>query len=215
MIKQYDKALLDKLTKWFGEEVRIVQDRQALFVTVLNEGDDDMRFPLVAVMRTEPPIVLQTGSTWMSADGYAVQRKQENSDVIRAIPCRLTYGIAILDVRRESLDDLWQQLTFLLINNPMMEVEIPYADVEGHKRTTWATVKMAQNMSDGSQAADHLINGSIYAYEMTVTIDDAYLFDTKTNKNVIIDGIEVALKSPNACEAEDVEVVIERASDED
>ena len=34
-------------------------------------------------------------------------------------------------------------------------------------------------------------------------------------ETVIIDGIEVALKSPNAGEAEDIEVVIEGASDED
>lgn len=205
---------MDRLTKWFGEEVRIVQDRQALFVTILNEGEDNMRFPLVAVMRTEPPIVLQTGSTWMSADGYAINRDEKNNQVIRAVPCRLTYGIALFDVTRENIDDLWQQLVFLLINNPMLEVPIPYADVSGRKRTTWATVKLASTMSDGSAPNEHLINGSIYAYELTVTIDDAYLFDTKVNKNVIIDGIEVVLKSPNDEEEEKTEIVYERKSTE-
>ena len=207
MIKQYDKALLDKLTKWFGEDVRIVQDRQSLLTTILAEGDDKMRFPLVAVMRTEPPIVLQTASTWMSADGYAVARNDQQTKVIRAVPCRLTYGIAIFDTSREAIDDLWQQLTFLLINNPMLEVSIPYADVEGRMRSTWATIKMS-NTEDNSNQSEHLLNGSIYAYEIPITVDDAYLFDAKIGKNVIIDGIEVAIKDVSSQE-ENVEIVIE------
>lgn len=213
MIKQYDSALVAKISKWIGEGVRIVQDRQALFVTVLNENNDDMRFPLVAIMRTQPPMVLQTASTWMSAGGYAIRRDKENSSVIRAVPCRLTYGIAILDVRREAIDDLWQQITFLLINNPMLEVEIPYSDVNGKKRTTYATIKIAQDMEDESGVNEHIINGSIYAYEITVTIDDAYLFDTKTEKNVIIDGIEVELKSISDAEDKVRETVIEGRSE--
>jgi hypothetical protein len=206
MLKQYDKAVLERLTGWFGKTVRVVQSRQSLLTAVLEEGDDNMRYPLLAVRRMSLPRILNTSRQYSSADGYAVAGNDTTGEmsVLRSIPCEIPYNILLLDRTREGIDRKWEQIVWLMINNPQLTVEIPYAEyyeadpttgemTVKHNRTTYANMLLNNDGEDMSASEEHLGGGQVYAYEFGFTIPDAFLFSTKDKQGSQIIGGDIEI----------------------
>lgn len=196
MINSIAQALCDKISKWYGKETTMVTDSQALLQKVAGEESDKDCFPIYAVMMTEPPQVMHAGKTTLSSEGYAINRDIINT-FLRAVPCKLTFGIVGLFHSDAQRWDIWQQLTMLLINNPTIDVTIPYAEYTNskgnkEKRTHTMTIEMMGNTRtvEPEDFGGGLAQGNIYGFEIEIEIPDAYIFDSKQDEEIKIELIE-------------------------
>jgi hypothetical protein len=220
MMEQYDESVRMKIAKWTGKDVRIVQDVHAFYQSIADMGEsgqkDDVKFPLIAIYRGIPMTLPRTASTWMSVQGYATHMKDGKIGALRGIPVRLLYSIVILATKQQEILNLLEELLFLLVKNPQIEVEIPMTEMpdpknpeEKIRRTHIASIFIDESMQDESESVQHLLQGRVFAYEIFCNIPDAHLFDSPEKKAVKLVGIDVGIKDL-ATGQKDIEQVYRR-----
>lgn len=208
MIDVITEALAKKFSKWVGKEIVICQDAKALAVVVAAGSNDKITYPIFALIQAKAPRVNYAGKTVMSAEGYATGGDANKIEYLRLVPITMAFSFVILHSTKSGCLDLWQQLITKAINNPTLEVDIPYSDHlnsigENVKRThvfSYHIVDEGENV--GIAAPDQLLGGNIHGAEIGIEFKEAYIMFNRESKPVGIESIEVELKGDKAVEVE-------------
>jgi hypothetical protein len=209
MIDTITTALSKKFSNWLQKEIIVCQDVKSLAVIIAGQNNDKITYPLFSLLQARPPIIKEAGKTQMSAEGLATGGGAEIK-FLRLVPVTLSYAFIILASSKSTCLDLWQQIIAKLINNPGIEVEIPYSDMlnsmgEHVKRTHWFGIQLTSDSSyndPGIAPPDQLLNGNIHGMEIGFQILDAYIMFDRIASSVGIESVQVGLKGDVEAEVE-------------
>ena len=159
----YDQALYEKLKSVYPN----------VEYTPVDEFPETPKYPLVTVYRLEsPPNLAEWFSFSEKNSGYSVRRNTDNKPVrLRKLSFSLQYQVDIYSDDRHSLDDLYVELLFFLLENPKLSVTFPYDGSETF--SAYAVVDSVVNNTDLTQEEER---GRRYRYTITLNVVDAAVF---------------------------------------
>lgn len=196
----YDKALLEKIRRWTSTtklQVLGVNETTRLFEILGDtENDKPITLPMITLSRNRGFNIINDGTTkrMMSYEGASYNHTVYNKGTedayattssIQAIPVSLSYQLDVYTRFAEEADILVRNLVFNIINYPSFEVEIPNTD--GIKHT--ARITLNDTIDDNSDVPERFIVGNFTRLSLVITVDDAYLWDTRELHDVAIDLI--------------------------
>ena len=196
----YDKALLEKIEKWTSTtklQVLGVNETTRLFEILGDtENDKAITLPMITISRNRGFNIINNGTTkrMMSYEGVSYDRNvynQGTSDAysttssIQAIPISLSYQLDVYTRYAKEADILIRNLVFNIINHPSFEVEIPNSNGQTHI----ARIMLNDTIEDNSDVPERFVIGNFTRLSLIITVDDAYLWDTRELHDVAIDLI--------------------------
>ena len=188
MIYLYDEALLNKIRNWVGDpNITITgpDDSNSLFTYRADQSQKDMiELPLINLSRMTHITLETTNKKPLSFRGHRYRSNEENTSVLDAIPMDLRYQLDIFTRHRRENDDMLREFIFKIVNNPTLELEIPFQSEKSHV----FNMRLENNVEDNSDIPEHLINGEYFRSTLVIYIDDAYLFDYKNKPNYKIEA---------------------------
>lgn len=208
MIDIITEALAKKFSRWVGQKVVVCQDVKALAVLVASGNNDKVKLPIYALVQARTPRVNEAGKTQMSAEGLATGGDDTQNKFLRLVPVTLSYSFLIISETKSDCLDRWQQVVTKAINNPGVEVEIPYADLlndmgQNVKRTHWFGFNVVDEVEEvGTTPADELLEGNFHGQEIGLQFNDAYIMFNRTDKPVGIESIQVEMRGDKTVEVE-------------
>ena len=186
----YDEALLNKLKAWTNKtSMHIYSDDESterLFeIEADTKGDKPIQLPLIALRRSPGGFTLSSMTKQpMSFDGAAIDKSQEKSVVLNAIPINLQYQLDIYTRNKIEAEEYARNFVFNIINYPKMKVIIPYM---GKDFVHNATIRLSQEVSDNSDVPQRLSIGQFTRYTLNLYIENAYLWDVRERDNYKIE----------------------------
>lgn len=183
-VSLYDEAIVKKLRFWTSDTNVSVSDPDTLFTYRADaQGDDQIKLPVISLNRG-PIKLIRTGKLPLSKEGIKLVANDKKVTTLRAIPMRLSYQLDIYTRYRKESDDLVRELVFKLVNNPRLEIEIPYEDSQyTHK----FTLTLEDDIEDNSDVAQHLEKGEYYRITLNLVIEDAYMFNYRAKDTVSLE----------------------------
>lgn len=195
MLEYYDDALKAKIEKWLPQEgmLRVLNsgEEERLFETKADDtGDKPIALPMISLSRSSDMTILSNVKQERSFSGLRLgtSEKTDKTAVLNVIPVQLDYQLDVWAKKREEADEYVRELLFKLINNPLIEVAIPY---QGAELAHVANVRVDTRVSDSSSSARRAYPGQFYRYSMNLEIQDAFLFNVAYKKNWRIVDTEV------------------------
>lgn len=180
----YDEAIIKKLRFWTQDSKVSISDPDSLFSYRADASENDkIVLPMISLNRG-PIRLLRTGKVPMAKEGFKLQANDKKIAHLRAIPIQLRYQLDVYARKRAESDNLVRELVFKLVNNPRLEIEIPYED---SKYTHKFTLTLDDDVEDNSDVAQHLEKGEYYRMTLNIVIEDAYLFDYRAKDTVSLD----------------------------
>lgn len=143
-----------------------------------------IELPLINLSRMTPITLETTNKKPLSFRGHRYRSNEENTSVLDAIPMDLRYQLDIFTRHRRENDDMLREFIFKIVNNPTLELEIPFQSEKSHV----FNMRLENNVEDNSDIPEHLINGEYFRSTLVIYIDDAYLFDYKNKPNYKIEA---------------------------
>lgn len=138
---------------------------------------------------------------WDSATKHAIQAEQlgyeevaiacsagEKAIKLNAVPINIIYQLDIYTRYLKEADEYMRNLIFNIINYPKLYVTIPYNSANIVHN---GNIRIDSNVEDNSDIPERLIRGQFTRLSLTITIDDAYLWDAKVRNNIQIDESDV------------------------
>ena len=176
-IRYYDKAVLDKIKFWVKDpNLKILgpDESTRLFqLTADQNGDKPISLPLIALSRSNDIEILSTTKKALTYDGGHLNATPRKSEVLNAIPIKLSYQLDIYTKYFAEADEYLRNFIFNIINYPKIEIEINYNNAKViHK----SNLMLESSVSDNSSVPEKLINGQFTRMTLRFNIDDAYLF---------------------------------------
>lgn len=188
-IRYYDKALVEKITKWVKDpNMRILKPEEVtrLFQQTADiNNDKPISLPLIAISREPNVEILSTNKKPLSFDGKMIKANYNKSEQLDAIPVSINYQLDIYTRYFTEGDEYVRNFIFNLINYPKLYIEIPY---NNNKIEHNAYVKILSTVEDTSSIPQRLVPGQFTRWTIKLTIDDAYLFSIPILKNIHIDS---------------------------
>ena len=183
-VSLYDEAIVKKLRFWTSDTNVSVSDPDTLFTYRADaQGDDQIKLPVISLNRG-PIKLIRTGKLPLSKEGIKLVANDKKVTTLRAIPMRLSYQLDIYTRYRKESDDLVRELVFKLVNNPRLEIEIPYEDSQyTHK----FTLTLEDDIEDNSDVAQHLEKGEYYRITLNLVIEDAYMFNYRAKDTISLE----------------------------
>lgn len=196
----YDKALLEKIKNWTSTtklNVLGVNETTRLF-EILGDTEDDkpITLPMITLSRNRGFNIINAGTTkrMMSYEGVSIDHTVYNEGTedaysttksVQAIPVSLSYQLDVYTRFAEEADILVRNLVFNIINYPSFEVEIPNSNGMVHT----ARITLNDTIDDNSDVPERFTIGNFTRLSLIITVDDAYLWDTRELHDVAIDLI--------------------------
>ena len=180
MIYLYDEAIVNKFRTIFDDTRITVQPPENAIRYVAQLSEDNVKFPLISLNRTNWS--LRSGDISWAQSRIGVANRINSDDtisVMRAIPIQLEYQLDIYTVDRLTNDEIYRELIFYFIKHPTLEVEIPYTIDGGHV----FNLDINPDIVDNSDTVEHVNKGVLYRYTSTWVVKDAYLFEGTTEYN--------------------------------
>ena len=182
MLYLYDKVIVEKFKKLFNDNRITIQPPENAIRYVAQLEDDNVNFPLISLNRTNWSIRFNDLNFAQSRTGVLNRVNDDSTlSVMKVIPIRLEYQIDVYTVDKPSNDEIYRELLFYFLNNPTLEVEIPYTLDTSHVFNLYFN----EDISDNSDTVEHVNRGVLYRYTSTWFTNDAYLFDGPTEFNRI------------------------------
>lgn len=208
MIDVITEALAKKFSSWVGKEIIVCQDVKSLAVMVASGDNDKVTYPLFALLQARNPRVNYAGKTQMSAEGLAVGGEDGKIQYLRLVPLTLSYAFVMLSQSKSKCLDIWQQVVTKVINNPGLEVEIPYSEMLNEagikvKRTHWFGFNMVDD-EIGLDVSEQLLEGNLYGQEIGLEFRDAYIMFNREDVPVGIESIEIGMRGDDREQVEQV-----------
>lgn len=184
----YDEALVKKVKNWTNNtNVHIygTNDIQKLVETIGDETKDQpLKLPIISISRAGGYQILNPNKKPMTYDGKMIESNVEKSVNLNAIPINIVYQIDVWTRYLREADEYMRNLVFNIINFPKVEIELEYNDVH---IIHYSSIRIATDVLDSSDAGFKIVNGQFARLSLGITIDDAYLWDTRIRDNIIID----------------------------
>lgn len=190
-IALYDKALLDKISTWTKDtnvHVYSVDQTARLFEMELDEKNDKpIQFPLIGISRNGGYRVTVRGKRPMSFDGFTLDASIKKSVQLNCIPISISYQLDVYTRYLEEADEITRNLVFNIINYPKLTVQIPYNSQNCQIILHDSNIRMEEEVSDNSGIPERLSLGQFTRLSIPLTIDDAYLWDTRVRNNLMLE----------------------------
>lgn len=187
-IALYDKALTDKISGWTKDtnvHVYGPNSVRRLFEMELDEHNDaPVQFPLIGISRSGGYTVTNQSKRPLSFDGVTLDASLPKSIQLNAIPISIAYQLDIYARYLEEADEITRNLIFNIINYPKLTVCIPYNNQNVLHNSN---IAMKEEVSDNSDVPERISLGQFTRLTIPLTIDDAYLWDTRVRNNVSLE----------------------------
>lgn len=187
-ITLYDEALTAKIKNWTeNTNVHIygVNDVRKLVETIADEeGDKPLQLPIVTISRASGYQIVNTNKKPMTYDGKMIEANVEKSVNLNAIPINITYQIDVWTRYLKEADEYMRNFIFNIINFPKVEIGLEYNDVH---IVHYSSIRIVTDVMDNSDAGFKITTGQFSRLSLGISIDDAYLWDTRIRDNIVID----------------------------
>jgi hypothetical protein len=222
-ISYYDDVITAKLKRWMPDtnKVRVLgPDESTRFFETLadDKSDKPLQLPLITLTRNKDLEILSTIKQLKSFSGNILAspnernlRVPERSAIFNVIPVQTTYQLNIYTKTKYEGEEYVRNFLFKLINNPQINVNIPYNNID---LTHTAHLRILGTISDTSDIAQHIFPGQFYRWTIQMELQDAFLFNIPYKINYSLDAVNLDLTDEKASEPDD-EVIIEIPSNEE
>lgn len=185
MIYLYEEAIVNNLRTLLGDDRVSIIASDELFRLVADKKEDTVKLPLVSLQRIDYKFGNITGNTSLTKRGGKFVDNNGDLQQIQAIPIICRWQIDILSRYRKDNDNLTRELIFHYLNNPTLEVMLPY----GIHRTHNFNIMYDPIIVDNSDVSNHVNLGEKFRTTLTITSDDAYLWKSTadTEKTLVIE----------------------------
>ena len=152
------------------------------------KNDAPIQLPLIGISRSGGYRVTNQSKRPMSFDGFTLDASIQKSIQLNCIPITISYQLDVYARYLAEADEITRNLVFNIINYPKLTVCIPY---NGHNVLHNSNIRMDEEISDNSSIPERLSLGQFSRLSIPLTIDDAYLWDTRVRNNIsLVWGIE-------------------------
>lgn len=189
--KLYDDKLVEKLQSWSSKtKIGIYgpNDTRQLFEVIADKANDTpIQLPIICLRRTGGYEILNKNKRPIAYDGFTRDANIEKSLQLNAIPINIPYQIDVYTRYFEEADAYMRDLVFNIVNHPTLEVEI-YDNNQSyisHK----ANIRIVSNVEDNSDIPERKIAGQFTRLTLSLSLDDAYLWDPRVRNNYLIEEI--------------------------
>lgn len=180
----YDKAIVNKIRFWTQDSNVSISDPDTLFTYRADiDSKDKVVLPIISLNRGNVRISNPKKKP-LTVDGFKMAANEKKVTHLRVIPISIPYQIDIYTRTRTDNDNLLRELVFKLVNNPKLEVEIPYED---SKYTHRFTLSLQEDIEDNSDVAQHLEKGEYFRTTLNMVVEDAYLFDYRAKDTLTLE----------------------------
>ncbi len=222
-ISYYDDVITAKLKRWMPDtnKVRVLgPDESTRFFETLadDKSDKPLQLPLITLTRNKDLEILSTIKQLKSFSGNILAspnernlRVPERSAIFNVIPVQTTYQLNIYTKTKYEGEEYVRNFLFKLINNPQINVNIPYNNID---LTHTAHLRILGTISDTSDIAQHIFPGQFYRWTIQMELQDAFLFNIPYKINYSLDAVDLDLTDEKASVPDD-EVIIEIPSNEE
>jgi hypothetical protein len=199
-IGYYDDVITDKLKKWIPDnnKMRVLgPDESTRFFETLadDKSDAPVQLPLITLSRNKDIEVLSTIKQLRSFNGSIVAspnernlRVPERSILFNVIPVKTLYQLNIYTKTKYEGEEYLRSFLFKLINNPQIQVHIPYNNVD---LTHTAHLRVLETVSDTSDIAQHVFPGQFYRWTIELELQDGFLFNLPYKPNYYIGDVDI------------------------
>ena len=191
----YDEAFVEKLRNWTQStniEVYSPDDTRRLFEVMADKSNDSpIKLPIICLRRKQGIKVSNANKKPLTFDGMTLEANIERSLQLNAIPIDVNYQLDIYTRYFKEADEFLRNLTFNIINYPKLPITIHYNDFEIVHNSF---IRMSEDVEDNSSVPERLINGQFTRFTFNITIDDAYLWDTRIRDNYEIKLAEIIVE---------------------
>ena len=109
----------------------------------------------------------------------------EKSLQLNAIPINIPYQLDVYTRYFEEADSYMRDLVFNIINHPTFELEIYDNDITYISHN--ANIRLVSDVENNSDIAERLIPGQFTRLTISLSLDDAYLWDPRVRNNYLIE----------------------------
>lgn len=197
-IRYYDEALTNKIKNWIRDDkLKVLSpgDSSRLYQMKLDlNNDKPMTLPFIALSRDSNVEILNTNKRVLTYDGGHVDATYEQSEVLNAIPIKISYQLDIYTKYFAEADEYIRNFVFNIINYPRISIEIPY---NNSRIIHNSTLLLEPTIADGSDIPERLVAGQFTRMTLRMYIDDAWLFSVPFNPNWKIEMDDVEIRKEN------------------
>lgn len=183
--RYYDDILTIKLRKWLpdGSTLRVLgpSETKRLFeMTAEDTKDAPVQLPIITLNRHKDIEILATTKNPRSYDGLTLSATPDKTLQLNVIPIKLLYDLVIYTKTEEEIDEYVRNFLFKLINNPVINVHIPYNNAQIEHI---ANIRVLSNVSDTSDISERIFPGQFHSWTIQLEIQDAFLFSVPYRQN--------------------------------
>ena len=186
-VKLYDEALLEKLKSWTTDTALQVYSTDSagdLFKVLGDQGNDKaIKLPLIVLRRNGGFTIKNSTKRLLVYDGKSIEWTIDKAVQLNAIPIGIDYQIDIYARKQEECDEIVRNLIFNLIIFPDLNIELPYY---GKHYQHKSHVSISSDVANNSDIPERLSFGQFTRFTLSLSIDDAYLFDVRERQNYSI-----------------------------
>lgn len=197
-IALYDEAVANLiLSKVKDPKIRVLRpdETKELFQMRADMNKDKpITLPLISISRNNTIDILDTKKQPVSFDGFKVQINKKEDMLLSKIPIRLEYQLDVWTQRQIDCENYIREFVFLLINNPIVEIFLPY---NGSNFKQHSTIEMASEIVDNSDADGKLFKDQYTRMTLTFELKDAFLYSMPIKQNARIEGVELQVLDNN------------------
>lgn len=184
----YDEALLAKIKNWTeSTNVHVYgpnESKRLIEVMADENGDKPIQLPIISISRVGGYDIINSNKKPMTYDGLMYDATIEKSIMLNAIPINVSYQIDVWTRYFKEADAYMRNLIFNIINFPMLKIIIPY-NKDSRAIEHNASIRIITDVVDNSDD-NRLSIGEFSRLSIGISIDDAYLWDTRVRDNVSI-----------------------------
>lgn len=196
----YDEAIVNKFKEW--TEVSQIQvygpnETRRLFEVIADKNNDKpLKLPIISLVRDRGFKIINSGTTRrpLSYDGKLLNADEDSGTMLNAIPISVSYQVDIYTRYAKEADILVRNLIFNVVNYPALKVLVPKAMVYDEELKDYdyfyhtARIELGDDtVQDNSNEKERFIEGNFTKLSFLITIDDAYLWDTREHRNAEIE----------------------------
>lgn len=187
-VRLYDEALLAKLQGWTRNtklNITGVNDTRRVFQVIGDKtSDEPIKLPLITLSRPAGYEILNTNKKMLTFDGALIGVSEKYGKQLNAVPILINYQLDVYAKYLAEADEYARNLVFNIINYPKVTITLPYND---SKFEHDSNIRLLSEVQDNSDVPERLIPGQFTRLSLSITIDDAYLFDIRVRDNISID----------------------------
>lgn len=193
-ISLYDEAIYNKIQAWLPDErmrvLKVDETAQLFRMAADIKNDKPLTLPLVSIQRKADINLGRSTKSSLSFDGLHLNQTAAQTLQLNAIPVEVNYQIDVYTRDYYEGDEFIRELAFKLMNNPKLEIEIPYNKTkleEGQVLTHTAYIRLIGSIVDNSDIAEKRFPDQFTRWTIQFKLDSAYMFNVPARKNYTMD----------------------------